>query len=202
MTVISRRTLVPLTGKSELALERAKRLGGIIARLGGVVRVARVVAGGDVGSIEVLSRFQDFASATKTNAALATDSDMLKLWQERERDPSASVSGPYVYRSVWGEVSRLPVLLQREYIVARQNLPDLIALLPEAHAAVGKQPMVATIPVFAPQMDRLVVGYYNESIEHLGRNVDQYGMSEAFQAVVQKASRYGTINSARVLAEV
>lgn len=202
MTVISRRTLVPLTGKSELALERAKRLGGIIARLGGVVRVARVVAGGDVGSIEVLSRFQDFASATKTNAALATDPDMLKLWQERERDPSASVSGPYVYRSVWGEVSRLPVILQREYIVARQNLPDLIALLPEAHAAVGKQPMVATIPVFAPQMDRLVVGYYSESIEHLGRNVDQYGMSEAFQAVVQKASRHGAINSARVLAEV
>ena len=202
MTVISRRTLVPLTGKSELALERAKRLGGIIARLGGVVRVARVVAGGDVGSIEVLSRFQDFASATKTNAALATDPDMLKLWQERERDPSASVSGPYVYRSVWGEVSRLPVILQREYIVARQNLPDLIALLPEAHAAVGKQPMVATIPVFAPQMDRLVVGYYSESIEHLGRNVDQYGMSEAFQAVVQKASRHVAINSARVLAEV
>ena len=202
MTVISRRTLVPLTGKSELALERAKRLGGIIARLGGVVRVARVVAGGDVGSIEVLSRFQDFASATKTNAALATDPDMLKLWQERERDPSASVSGPYVYRSVWGEVSRLPVILQREYIVARQNLPDLIALLPEAHAAVGKQPMVATIPVFAPQMDRLVVGYYSESIEHLGRNVDQFGMSEAFQAVVQKASRHGAINSARVLAEV
>lgn len=202
MTVISRRTLVPLVGKSELALERAKRLAGLIAKHGGVVRTARVTAGGDVGSIEVLARFQDFASATSTNAALAADPDMLSLWKERERDPSATTSGPYVYRTVYGEVSRLPVLLQREYQVSRQNLPDLIALLPDAHSAVGKQPMVATIPVFAPQMDRLVVAYYSESIEHLGRNVDQYGLSEAFQAVVQKAARFGTLNSARVLVEI
>lgn len=201
MTVISRRTLVPLTGKSELALERAKRLAGIITRLGGVVRVARVVAGGDVGSIEVLARFQDFASATKMNAAFATDAEARKLWQERERDPSATPTGPYVYRTVWGEVSRLPVILQREYQVSRQNLPELMALLPDAQKAVGKQPMVATIPVFAPHMDRLVVGYYAESIEHMGRNVDQYGVAEAFQAVVQKAARYGTLSSARVLAD-
>lgn len=202
MTVISRRTLVPLTGKSDLALERAKRVAGIITRLGGLVRVVRVVSGGDVGSIEVLSRFQDFTSATKTNAALATDAEMLKLWQERERDPSAAVTGPYVYRTAWGEVSRLPVLLQREYQVSRQNLPELLALLPDAHSAVGKQPMVAVVPVFAPQMDRLVVGYYAESMEHMGRNLDQYGMSEAFQGVVQKAARHGTLTGARVLVEV
>ena len=201
MTVISRRTLVPLVGKSDLAMERAKRLAGIITRLGGLVRTARVVAGGDVGSIEVLARFQDFASATKTNAALASDPEMQKLIQDREREPAATPSGPYVYRTVWGEVSRLPVLLQREYQVSRQNLQELIALLPDVHAAVGKQPIAATVPVFAPQMDRLIVSYYSESIEHMGRNVDQYGVSEAFQAIVQKAARYGTLTSARVLVE-
>lgn len=202
MTVISRRTLAPLSGKSELALERAKRLAGIISRLGGVVRTARVVAGGDVGNIEIFSRFQDFTSATKTNAALATDPEMLALWKEREREPAATPSGPIVYRTVFGEVSRLPVIVQREYQVSRQNLPELIALLPEAHAAVAKQPMVATIPVFSSQMDRLVVVYYAESMEHMGRNLDQYGLSEAFQAVVQKAARYGQLVGARVLAEV
>lgn len=202
MTVISRRTLVPLPGKSELALERAKRLSGIITKLGGLVRTVRVVAGGDAGSIEVLSRFQDFTSATKTNAALASDPEWLQLWKEREQNPAANITGPYVYRSVWGEVSRLPVIIQREYQVSRQNLPDLLALLPEAHAAIGKQPMVATIPVFAPQMDRLVVAYYSESIEQMGRIIDQFGMSEAFQAVVQKASKYGSLSSARVVAEV
>jgi hypothetical protein len=191
-----------MTGKSELALERAKRLAGIITRLGGVVRTVRVVAGGDVGSIEILSRFQDFTSASKMNAALAADPEALQLWAERERDPSATVTGPYVYRTVWGEVSRLPVIVQREYQVARQNLPDLMALLPDAHAAIAKQPMVATIPVFAPQMDRLMVGYYAESMEHMGRNLDQYGMSEAFQSVVNKAARFGALTGARVVAEV
>ena len=202
MTVISRRTFVPLVGKSELALERAKRLAAIVTKNGGLVRTARVVAGGDVGCIEVLARFQDFTSATKTNAAVAADAEMLNLWRERERDPSANVTGPYVYRSVWGEVSRLPVMIQREYQVSRQNLPSLLALLPDAHNAIAKQPMLAVIPVFAPQMDRMVVSYYSESIEHMGRNLDQYAVSEAFQAVVQKAAQFGTIVGARVLADI
>jgi hypothetical protein len=202
MTVVSRRILVPLLGKSELALERSKCLAGIITRLGGMVRTARVVSGEDVGSIEVLARFRDFTSASKTNAALAADPEMLKLWQERERDPSATTTGPYVYRTVWGEVSRLPVMLQRQYQVTRLNLKDLIALLPDAHDAVGTQPMVAVIPVFAPEMDRLVVTYYSESMEHLGRNLDQYGMSDGFQAVVQKAARFGAVISGRVLVEI
>ncbi|MBC5768200.1 hypothetical protein [Ramlibacter albus] len=202
MTVISRRILTPLPGKSELALDRAKRLAGIIARLGGVARTVRVVSGGDVGNIEIFSRFQDFTAATRTNAAIAADPEMLALWKERERDPAATPEGPYVYRTVWGEVSRQPVIVQREYQVSRQNLPDLMALLPEAHAAVNKLPMVASIPVFAPQMDRLVVGYYAESIEAMGRNLDQYAMGEAFQAVVQKAARFGTVITARVVAEV
>ena len=202
MTVVSRRILVPLVGKSELALERSKRLAGIVTRLGGMVRTARVVSGEDVGSIEVLARFQDFTSASKTNAALATDAEMLKLWQERERDPSATTTGPYVYRTVWGEVSRLPVMLQRQYQVTRLNVKDLIALLPDAHHAVGKQPMVAIIPVFSPEMDRLVVTYYSESMEHLGRNLDKYGMSEEFQAVVQKAAHFGTVIAARVLVDI
>lgn len=201
MTVISRRIATPLPGKSELALERAKRIAAIIARHGGLVRTVRVVAGGDVGNIEIFSRFPDFTASTKANAALATDAEMIALWKEREREPAAKPEGPLVYRTVFGEVSRQPVIVQREYQVSRQNLPDLIALLPEAHAAVNNLPMVASIPVFAPQMDRLIVGYYSESIEDMGRKLDQYGMSEAFQAVVQKAARFGAVVNARVVAE-
>ena len=114
MTVISRRSLAPIVGKSELALERAKRLAGIITRCGGVVRTVRVVAGADAGNIEILSRFQDFTSASKTNAAVAADAEMLQLLKEREREPAATFSGPYVYRSVWGEASRQPVALSDE----------------------------------------------------------------------------------------
>ena len=202
MTVISRRILKPIVGKSELALERAKRLAAILAKHGAAVRTCRVVMGEDVGSIEILARYADFTAGTKVSAALANDAEMLKLWQEREKEPSAELSGPYVYRTVFGEVSPLAVLTQREYQVSRQNLPDAMKLLPEAAAATDNKPMAAVIPVFAPEMDRLVITYYSESLEAMGRNLDMYGMSEAFQAVVQKASRYGQLASARVLAQV
>ena len=202
MTVISRRVLIPLPGKSELALERAKRLEGILERLGAAVRTCKVLAGEDVGSLEILSRFPDFTAASKLNAAVQVDAEMQRLWKEREAEPAAQSLGPYVYRTVFGEVSRLPVLVQREYRISRKNLPQALKLLPEAHNAVAGKPMAAVIPVFAPEMDRLLITYYSESIEEMGRNLDTYGMSEAFQAVVQKASEYGELTRARVIAQV
>lgn len=42
MAVISRRILVPMVGKSDLALERAKRLVAILAKHGAAVRLAAV----------------------------------------------------------------------------------------------------------------------------------------------------------------
>lgn len=202
MTIISRRVLIPIVGKSELALVRANRLEGILERLGAAVRTCKVVVGEDVGSLEILCRFPDFAAASKVNAALQGDAEMQKLWREREKEPSANSFGPYVYRMVFGEASKLPVLVQREYRIARKNLPEALKLLPEAFEAVARKPMSAVIPVFAPEMDRLLITYYSESIEEMGRNLDTYGMSEAFQAVVQKASQYGELIKARVIAQV
>lgn len=202
MTIISRRVLIPIVGKAELALERANRLEGILERLGAAVRTCKVVAGEDVGSLEILSRFPDFTAASKVNAALQNDAEMQKLWREREKEPSANPFGPYVYRTVFGEVSKLPVLVQREYRMPRKNLSEALKLLPEAFEAVARKPMVAVIPVFAPEMDRLLITYYSESIEEMGRNLDTYAMSEAFQAVVHKASQYGELIKARVLAQV
>lgn len=175
---------------------------GILERLGAAVRTCRVLVGEEVGSLEILSRFPDFTAASKLNAALQSDREMEQLWAERENAPSASTFGPYVYRSVFGEPSRLPVLVQREYGVARKNLPQLLELLPQASEAVARKPMMAVIPVFAPEMDRLLVTYYSETIEEMGRNLDQYGMSEVFQSVVQKASQHGELIKARVIAQV
>lgn len=199
MTVISRRILVPMVGKSELALARAKQLAGILARLGAPTRACRVVAGKDAGSLEILSRFENFASATSLNVALSKDGEMKELEKAREQGPSATFSGPYLYRSVFGEVPMMPAIVQREYQVSRQNLPELLKLLPEAFEAVARKPMFAVVPVFAPEMDRLFISYYAEDLEAMGRNLDQYGVSDAFQAAVQKASRFGQVVSARAV---
>jgi len=202
MTVISRRILVPMVGKSDLALERAKRLVAILAKHGAAVRACKVVMGEAVGSIEILARYTDFTAGTKVSGALANDPEMLKLWREREQNPSAEVTGPYVYRTVFGEPSTMPVLTQREYQISLLNLPEALKLLPEAFEATDKKGMTAVVPVFSPELDRLVITYYSQSIEAMGQNLDLYGMSEAFQTVVQKASHYGQLIKGRVLVQV
>ncbi|MEY4122430.1 MAG: hypothetical protein RLZZ457_1268, partial [Pseudomonadota bacterium] len=43
------------------------------------------------------------------------------------------------------------------------------------------------------------ISYYADSLEQMGQNLDTYGMSEKFQAVVNKASQYGTLTSSDAL---
>lgn len=200
MTIVSRRILVPLPGSSALALERAKTAASILASHGALVRVFRVVMGQDAGNIEILARYANFTEGTKVNAALASDPKAQQLQQEREKNPAAVVHGPYVYRMVFGEAAAQPVIMRRQYQVDRRNLKAALEILPEAKAAIDPGTgMLAVIPVIAPDMAALSISYYADSLEQMGRNLDQYGMSEKFQAVVTKASQIGTLTSSDVL---
>lgn len=202
MTIVSRRILVPLLGKSDLALERAKSMAEIMAAHGALVRVFRSVMGEDAGNIEIMARFSNFTEGSKVNAAIAMDPKAQKLWQEREKNP-AHVHGPYVYRMIFGEATPQPVIMRRLYQVERNHLKDAIAMLPEARAAIHKDTgMLAVIPSIAPDMNQLSIAYYADSLEQMGQNLDQYGMSEKFQAVVTKASQYGKLISSDVLVAV
>jgi phosphatidylethanolamine-binding protein (PEBP) family uncharacterized protein len=200
MAVIARRIVVPIAGKSDLALERARRGAAIFTKAGATVRVVKVIMGADTGNIETFARYSDFSAGTKSFIAASKDPDAIELAKEREVNPAGEVLGPYVYRTVFGEITAQPVLVQRMYQISRQNLKDALALLPEARAAfddtVG---MAAVVPVFDPQMDRLVISYYANSIEHLGSVLDTQAMTDAFQAVALKASKFGTLIGARVL---
>lgn len=203
MTIVSRRILVPLLGEAELALERAKSMAEIMAAHGAAVRVFRSVMGDNAGNIEILARFPNFTEGAKVNAAIAVDPKAQKLWQEREKHPAAEIHGPYVYRMVFGEAAPQPVLMRRLYQVDRSNLKSAIAMLPEAKAAIHKDTgMLAVIPTFAPKMDELSITYYAESLEQMGANLDEYGVSEKFQAVVSKASQYGKLLSSDVLVAI
>jgi hypothetical protein len=104
---------------------------------------------------------------------------------------------------VFGEAAPQPVMMRRLYQVDRNNLKAAIEMLPEAKAVVHKDTgMLAVIPTFAPKMDELSISYYADSLEHMGQNLDAYGMSEKFQAVVTKASQYGKLISSDVLVAV
>jgi hypothetical protein len=58
------------------------------------------------------------------------------------------------------------------------------------------------VPVFAPEMDRLAINYYMDSLQVLGKELDENAMSTAFQNVVAKAAQLGTLISGRVLVVV
>jgi len=200
MAVIARRIVVPLAGKSELALERARRGAAIFTKAGAAVRVAKVIMGADTGNIEIYAKYADFSAGTKAFVAASKDPDMVELARQREAEPSGELSGPYVYRTVFGEVTAQPVLVQRVYHISRQYLQDALALLPEARAAFDSTVgMSAVVPVFDPQMDRLIISYYANSVEHLGTVLDTQAMSEAFQTVATKASKFANLTTSRVL---
>ena len=54
MTIISRRILTPILGKSDLVLKRAKSMQEIMTNHGAKARVARIVAGDLAGSIHLM----------------------------------------------------------------------------------------------------------------------------------------------------
>lgn len=200
MTIVSRRILNPLPGQAAAAAQWAQSMAEVMASHGAMVRVFRSVMGKDAGNLEILGRFANFTEGAKANAAIAADPKTHKLWQDQEASAVAAIQGPYVYRMVFGEASAQPVMMRRQYQVDRKNLKAALEMLPEAKAAIDKNTgMLAVIPSIAPDMDMLSISYYADSLEQMGQNLDTYGMSDQFQAVVNKASLYGTLTSSDAL---
>ena len=76
-------------------------------------------------------------------------------------------------------------------------------MLPDAKAAFSASTgMTAVVPVFAPEMDQLIINYYMNSMSDLGKELDDNAMSSAFQNVVSKAASIGNLVTGRVLAAV
>lgn len=203
MAVISRRVIVPSLGKAEAAVAQAKNYAAQALQAGTKTRLLKVIMGEDAGNIEMFVRFSDFKDGISGFKAIAGSPPVAAARAQLESSGIESMSGPYVYRTVFGEPTAQPILVQRLYQVSRANLQAAIALLPEAQAAFGAGTgMSAVVPVFAPEMDRLTITYYMNSLEDLGKELDENAMSPAFQNVVTKAAQYGTLLTARVLAAI
>lgn len=200
MFVVSRRVLVPKEGKEAVVIDRSRRHVAAMNRLGAQARATKVIMGADTGHIEVFARYNDFKHGIGAFQSFAGDAEMVALRAEQDDHPAADVHGPYVYRYIFGEPSTKTVLVQRSYRVSRDKLPAAIELLPEAKAAVGPDTaMTAAVPVFAPEMDHLIITYGVDDLDHLGVVMDEFAMAPAFQAVVGKAGALGTLIQARVL---
>jgi hypothetical protein len=201
MTVISRRIIAPQPGAADLAAEQARKMCELMNQAGAKARAMKVIMGADAGTIEVFGRYENFTTGAHSLGALSKSPEVLAIRAHLEVGLACDVTGPYVYRTVFGELTTQPIVVQRMYQVSRTNLKAAVALLPEAKAAfpdsVG---MAATIPVFSPEMDRLVVSYYVDSLDHLGKVLDEQVKSEAYQAVLVKAAQIGDLMAVRALA--
>ena len=202
MTVISVRKMTPTVGKTELATSRVRAMAGIVARAGARVRIGQVVAGEGAGSMHLYAAFEDFSSISRATLTIASDPARATLLHERELNPAGEVVGPEVYRTIYGDVApNYPIVMQREYRLPRENLQDALSLLPEIEK-LGKShdfKMMAVIPVIADDLGRMIVAYYNKTMEDLGKTIDEVGMSEKFQTIVTKANTFGTLEKSRVV---
>ena len=202
MTVISVRKMTPTVGKTELATSRVRAMAGIVARAGARVRIGQVVAGEGAGSMHLYAAFEDFSSISRATLIIASDPARAALLHERELNPAGEVVGPEVYRTIYGDVApNYPIVMQREYRLPRENLQDALSLLPEIEK-LGKShdfKMMAIVPVIADDLGRMVVAYYNKTMEDLGKTIDEVGMSEKFQKIVTKANTLGTLEKSRVV---
>jgi len=205
MTVISARIIQPTIGKTAVALQRARDAADIMARHGAKVRVNNIAAGDGAGSIVVLSAYPDFATTARVFESYQKDPDFQKLLQERELDPAGTMVGPLVARTVYGDISwdDHPVTMHRIYKVEKAKLQDALSILPDIEKlSDDTSGVMAIVPTFGPDMDRLTVVYQFTSITAAGEQIDRIGMSEEFQKLVIKAHGSGTLVSARMVVAI
>jgi len=205
MTVISARIIQPTIGKTALSHQRARSAAGIMARHGAKVRINNIVAGDGAGSIVVLSAYPDFATTARVFESYQKDPDFQQLRQDRELNPAGTIVGPLVSRTVYGDISwdDHPVSMHRIYKVERSKLQDALSILPDVEKLLDDASgVVAIVPTFGPDMDRLTVVYQFTSITAAGEQIDRIGMSEEFQKIVIKAHDSGTLISTRMLVAI
>ena len=161
MAVISRRIIVPVQGKADAAIAQAKALAEQTVQAGTKTRLLKVIMGADAGNIEIFVRFENFQDGIAGFQSLAASSGVNAARAQLEGSNVQSISGPYVYRTVFGEPTTQPILVQRQYQISRANLQAAVALMPEVKAAFSeKTGMTAVVPVFSPEMDRIIITYY------------------------------------------
>ena len=202
MTIISRRILKPILGKSKTALERSTKYKDIMVSNGVKARLGMFVGGELNGAIQLTAAYTDMTSATKSFTDLSKNKEILELMSKRDDDPSGHLIGPEVYRSVYGKPSpEHNILLIREYEVDRKFVPQSVELLAEVEAISKDEDtkILGLYPIIADKMDTLFVIYYYSSFESMGDIIDRVGMSEAFQNVVSKANEIGKLKASNVV---
>ena len=200
MAVIVTIRVDPITGKSELVGSRLNQASEIWKSKGAKTRVALISMGLNAGQFLFVAAFEDFSSTMTAMESVYMDPAMQELMQQREREPGGKMIGPNMFRTIYGELGTLQekAHLIRYYQMPRHNIPAAIELMGEIDALSDDVNLTAVAPVAHEQMGMIAGVYRFNSMAHAGKAIDEVGMSEAFQNLVNKANTLGTLTSAQM----
>ena len=194
----TRRISTPMVGKTEMAQARMRTAAGIISRNGARnVSMTQILGGHGAGTMHLYGFFDSMEHMMKVNLNVMADPAWAALMAERESNPSAEVVGPEASRLIAGQPKPAnTTFLVREYILPRENMAAAIELIAEAQEMVSAHSMNVTMwaPVITADMQRFGVVYSAPDPVTLGKGMDQVGMSDAFQEMLVRASKLGTLD--------
>ena len=200
MAVIVTIRVDPITGKSELVGNRLNQASEIWTSKGATTRVAFISMGLNAGQFLFAAAFDDFSATMTAMESVYMDPAMQELMQQREREPGGKMIGPNMFRTIYGELGTLQekAHLIRYYQMPRHNIPAAIELMGEIDALSDDVNLTAVAPVAHEQMGMIAGVYRFNSMAHAGKAIDEVGMSEGFQNLVNKANTLGTLTSAQM----
>ena len=204
MSVIAATIVRPREGKRALLEDRVRRIGGIYERLGAEVRLSNIIAGVLADCVAIQRRYSDFAAATETFKSLGDDPEFRQWQEEREAEPASDpVIVRDIIRTVYGDTKwgSHPVSHLRIYEISRDKLADALAMFPEVEkmTAPANVNVVGLVPITGENMSSLTVAYQFKSVDHWAEVLDGLGTSEAFQALIARAAKLGTVRQSGVM---
>lgn len=204
MSVITVTIVRPREGKRGLIEDRVRRVGSIFARLGAEVRLSRIIAGPFTECIAIQRKYPDFTTATGTFKALGGDAEFAQWQEERDANPAGDpLVVRDIIRTVHGDTkwATHPVSHLRIYEISRDKLADAVAMFPEVEQMMAPVDVnvVGLVPITGENMSSLTVAYQFKSLDHWAEQLDGLGTSEAFQALLARAAKLGTIRQSGVM---
>ena len=203
MKIVSVRQMSPSAGKEMLMEERIRRASGVMARHGAASRIFKIQGGDSAGDYLLMNLFNSFSAASSTFQKMSADPELAKLFMERALNPAGDITGPDLFRTVYGEppAKPSPVLIGRGYQVPRGKAKEMLAMAPELEALFKNvdSSIGIVMPVIAADHEMMYITYRFSSMDHMGSALDTMVENQDFQNLITKANELGTLKMSRMM---
>ena len=203
MKIVSVRQMSPSAGKEMLMEERIRRASGVMARHGAASRIFKIQGGDSAGDYLLMNLLNSFSEASSTFQKMSADPELAKLFMERALNPAGDITGPDLFRTVYGAppAKPSPVLIGRGYKVPRGKAHEMLAMAPELEALFKKvdSSIGIVMPVIAADHEMMYITYRFSSMDHMGSALDTMVENQDFQNLITKANELGTLKMSRMM---